>query len=92
MDRFIQEQLAGDEMIQPALGNLSADAMEKLIATGFLRMAPDGTASPGVDVKAAKNQVISDTIKIISSSFLGLTVGCAMSQPSLRPHFANRLL
>src|SRR5205809_1168029 len=40
-------------------------------------MAPDGTADGGVDQTAARNDVIADTIKIVSSSLLGLTVGCA---------------
>jgi mono/diheme cytochrome c family protein len=76
-DRFIQEQLAGDEMVRPPYPNLPPEELDKLIATGFLRMAPDGSASPGVDQKMARNQVVSDTIKIVSTSLLGLSVGCA---------------
>jgi Protein of unknown function (DUF1549)/Protein of unknown function (DUF1553)/Planctomycete cytochrome C len=81
-DQFIQEQLAGDEMVPPEIissgyRNLSPDSIEKLIATGFLRMAPDGTASRGVDQNLARNQVLADTIKIVSTSLIGLTVGCA---------------
>jgi hypothetical protein len=75
-DLFIQEQLAGDEMVRPPYENLTPEAIEKLTATGFLRMAPDGTAA-GVDQAVARNQVIADTIKIVSTSLLGLTVGCA---------------
>jgi hypothetical protein len=51
--------------------------MEKLVATGFLRMGPDGTATAGVDQETARNQVMADTIKIVSTSLLGLSVGCA---------------
>ncbi|MBT6155596.1 MAG: DUF1553 domain-containing protein [Planctomycetaceae bacterium] len=76
-DQFIQEQLAGDEMVPHPHKNLSADAVEKLTATGFLRMAPDGTASGGIDQPVARNQVIADTMQIIGSSLLGLTVNCA---------------
>ena len=76
-NQFIVEQLAGDELVKPPLGNLKPEDVEKLVATGFLRMAPDGTATPGTDPKLARNQVVADTIKIVSSSFLGLTVGCA---------------
>jgi mono/diheme cytochrome c family protein len=76
-DRFIIEQLAGDELVKPPYANLEQEDVEKLVATGFLRMAPDGTATPGTDPKAARNGVVADTIKIVSSSFLGLTVGCA---------------
>ncbi len=76
-DRFIQEQLAGDEMVKPPYEKLPPEELNKLIATGFLRMAPDGTASPGVDQKVASNQHIADTIQIVSSSLLGLTIQCA---------------
>jgi hypothetical protein len=75
-DLFIQEQLAGDEMVRAPRTNLSPEAIEKLTATGFLRMAPDGTGS-GVDQAVARNQVIADTLKIVSTSMLGLTVACA---------------
>ena len=76
-DQFIREQLAGDELIGRDLKNLNAAEQELLIATGFLRMAPDGTATGSTNDKVAKNQVIAETIKIVSSSFLGLTIGCA---------------
>ncbi len=74
---FIQEQLAGDEMAPPETGDLSPRKIEQLTATGFLRMAPDGTGSGGIDQDVARNGVVADTIKIVSSSLLGLTVGCA---------------
>ncbi len=75
-DRFITEQLAGDELIgYPKESELKADEIDKLTATGFLRMAPDGTASTKDNV--AKNAVITETVKIVSSSLLGMTVGCA---------------
>ena len=76
-DQFIQEQLAGDEMLTPPYKNLTPDQAEKLIATGFLRMAADGTGNGGVDKKAASNQVVADTVQIVSTALLGLTVGCA---------------
>lgn len=76
-DQFITEQLAGDELVKPPLKNLSADAIEKLTATGFLRMAPDGTGSGGVEPNQARNDVVANTIKIVTTSFLGLSVGCA---------------
>ncbi len=76
-DQFIREQLAGDEMVPAPFRNLSAEAIEKLTATGFLRMAPDPTAASEIDQNVARNEVIADTIKIVSTSLLGLTVGCA---------------
>jgi hypothetical protein len=79
---FITEQLAGDELARVTQENAVAKAVdsrvqELLTATGFLRMAPDGTADEVPDQNAARNQVIAETIKVVSSSLLGLTVGCA---------------
>jgi hypothetical protein len=76
-DRFIQEQLAGDELIGRPLTNLAPQEVEELVATGFLRMAPDGTGSRQAEQGLARNQVIVDTLKIVSTTLLGLTVGCA---------------
>ncbi len=76
-DEFIREQLAGDEMVPLPYKNLKPDQIDKLAATGFLRMAPDGTASGEVEQKVARNHVVADTLKIVSTSLLGLTVGCA---------------
>ncbi len=76
-DRFIHEQLAGDELVTPPYNNLTPEGVEKLVATGFLRMAPDGTGSGGIDLPLARNQVVAETIKVVSTSLLGLTVGCA---------------
>jgi hypothetical protein len=79
---FIQEQLAGDELA----GVTEENAVEKardsrvrelLEATGFLRAAPDGTADEIPDQKLARNSTVAETIKIVSSSLLGMTVGCA---------------
>ncbi len=76
-DQFIREQLAGDEMVKPPYKNLNEEQQSKLIATGFLRMAPDGTGSKPDDQNVARNQVVADTLQIVSSSLLGLTVSCA---------------
>lgn len=74
---FIVEQLAGDELVPLPYQNLSDDAAEKLIATGFLRMGPDGTSDGSADQNVARNDVIAEAIKIMSTSLLGMTVGCA---------------
>ena len=76
-DEFVREQLAGDEMVPPPSPNLTPEQIEKLTATGFLRMVPDGTATEKAELDAAKNAVVSETLKVVSSSLLGLTVGCA---------------
>lgn len=75
-DRFILEQLAGDELAGPQKGDLTPEQIELLTATGFLRMAADGTGS-GADNPEGRNQVITDTLRIVSTSLLGLSVHCA---------------
>ena len=55
-----------------------ANLREWSIATGFLRTGADGTATPALsDPDAVRNQVVADTLKIVSTSLLGLSVGCA---------------
>ena len=76
LNQFLVEQLAGDELVPLPWANLTPPQIELLTATGFLRMAVDGTNGAAVPAEAA-NQVVADTIKIVSTSLLGLTVGCA---------------
>ncbi|HND54158.1 MAG TPA: DUF1553 domain-containing protein, partial [Pirellulaceae bacterium] len=76
-NEFIVEQLAGDELLTPPYSNLTPEQADKLIATGFLRCGPDGTGDGGVDQAVARNDVMAETIKIVSTSLLGLSVGCA---------------
>lgn len=75
-DRFLQEQLAGDELAGPINGDMTPEQIELLTATGFVRMSADGTAS-GDNSPEARNQVVGDTIKIVTSSLLGVSVACA---------------
>ena len=77
LDQFLIEQLAGDELVTQPYANLNPEQTELLVATGFLRMAADPTASGQGEPDASRNQVVADTIKIVSSSLLGLSVGCA---------------
>ena len=81
-DRFIQEQLAGDEMVGTRHAEVSqviheAGAAAKLAATGFLRMGPDATGGEVADAGLARNQVMAETLKTVTTALLGLTVGCA---------------
>lgn len=83
-NQFLREQLAGDELVALKYGDKShsilptgTQALETLTATGFLRMAPDGTASTDADIPVEANQHIADTLQIVSTSLLGLTVQCA---------------
>ena len=74
-DQFIREQLAGDELVSGPYHALAPEDLDRVAATGFLRMGADGTASAS-DAELARNQVLAETIKIVSTSLLGLTVGC----------------
>src|SRR5262249_5139522 len=67
-DRFILEQIAGDE--------LDPKDPESQIATGFLRMGP--WEQTGMSVAAVTRQLfLDDVTNSVGVSFLGLTVGCA---------------
>lgn len=74
-NQFIIEQLAGDELAPKPWDELSLQARELLAATGFLRCGPDITAGGGAIAEA--EQTFTESIKIISSGLLGLSVGCA---------------
>jgi hypothetical protein len=76
VDRFIVEQLAGDELAGPQQGDWTSSQIELLTATGFLRMTADGTGS-GDNSPEAKNKTIADTIQVIGSSLLGSSLNCA---------------
>ena len=63
---FIVEQLAGDE--------LRPDDPEAIIATGFLRMGPWGTAM--VPQKEARQLYLDDLVHNVGQSFLSLPMRC----------------
>ncbi len=65
--RFIQEQIAGDEI---APGDQSV-----LVATGFLAGYPDNSNSR--DLVQRKYQITTDIVDTIGQAILGTTVGCA---------------
>ncbi|WP_245276413.1 DUF1549 and DUF1553 domain-containing protein [Methylocapsa aurea] len=65
--RFIQEQLAGDELVP---GN-----QDVLVATGFLTGYPDNYNSR--DLVQRKYQITTDITDTVGQAILGTTVGCA---------------
>lgn len=80
-DRFVQEQLAGDELVgwTPDLP-VTPEIFDALTATHFLRNGQDGTGeSDGNDdeVRADRYYTIEGTMQITASSLLGLTIQCA---------------
>ncbi|MBM3968194.1 MAG: DUF1549 domain-containing protein, partial [Planctomycetes bacterium] len=74
-DQFLLEQLAGDECIEGDPDSENERHVELMTATGFLRMAPDITATN--NGLHDRNQAVADMIKVVGSSVLGLSVGCA---------------
>ena len=56
---------------------LTAEQKELLAATGFLRTAVDGTHNYERDRPLERHQVLHDTVEIVASNLLGLTVQCA---------------
>ena len=78
-DRFLVEQIAGDELFnykqKPLL--LGPQDSERLTATGFLRMGPDGTYSVSQGFVTERLTVVADQLQILTSTVMGLTVGCA---------------
>ena len=77
-DRFITEQIAGDELIDHQdLKEATKETIDILASTGFLRMTPDGTYSPANGSLAERMTVIADEIHVLGSSVMGLTIGCA---------------
>lgn len=66
-DRFVREQLAGDELFP--------DDVDSQIATGYLRMWPD--ESNASVVALARQDALNDLTTNVGSVFLGLSVGCA---------------
>ncbi len=81
VDRFLTEQIAGDELVgYIAGGDVTPEMTEAMIATHFWRNAPDGSGeSDGnpLEVKVDQYAVLEGNMHLIGSAFLGLTLQCA---------------
>ena len=77
-DRFLLEQIAGDELADHGRAAvITQDMMDNLVATGFLRLTPDPTSEGESGLIQDRISVISDEIQVFSSAVLGLTIQCA---------------
>jgi mono/diheme cytochrome c family protein len=77
-DRFITEQLAGDELYDwRRAKRLTPRMREALIATGYLRTARDMTHEDVGVIPQNFFGILHDTIEIVGTGLLGLTVNCA---------------
>jgi len=65
--RFVQEQIAGDELFP--------EDTEAIVATGFNRMWPD--ESNASNILLARQDALNDLTANVGDVFLGLSMGCA---------------
>ena len=66
-DRFVRQQLAGDE--------LEPDNPDAIVATGYCRLYPDEFNA--ADVRQRRQEILDDVTDTTGLAFLGLTIGCA---------------
>jgi hypothetical protein len=77
-DRFLLEQIAGDELADYAHApEITQELEDNLVATGFLRMAPDPTWANPTNFIPDRLDVIADEVDILGSGVMGLTLKCA---------------
>ena len=77
-DQFVMLQLAGDQMTDWKMGEkLSPDAVEKLTATGFLRLTPDGTDNQSIYEIDKQYDALHAAVEVPMKAVMGLSLGCA---------------
>jgi hypothetical protein len=77
-DRFLTEQIAGDELVDwRHAKKFTPEIRELLEATGFLRTAADDTDNNELNIALIRYRVLQLTIQNLTSNVLGLTVACA---------------
>jgi len=69
LDRFLTEQIAGDE--------ISPDDRDCQIASAFHRLGPVRRNAGNPEIALSRNEVLTDRTDILGTAILGLTVGCA---------------
>src|SRR5439155_17390696 len=68
-DRFIREQIAGDEMFP--------GDKEALIATGYLRAGSEHLVAGNIDPEESRQEVLTEIATNVGQTFLGMTINCA---------------
>lgn len=68
-DRFVVEQVAGDEV--------APNDPESLTASIFHRLGPVRRNAGNPEIALSRNEVLTERTDVIGSTFLGLTLGCA---------------
>ena len=84
-DRFIKEQIAGDEMFP--------GSKEALIATGYLRAGSEHLVSGNIDPEESRQEVLTEIATNVGQTFLGHDGQLrALPQSQVRSHSAGRFL
>jgi len=68
-DRFMEEQIAGDEMFP---GDKKA-----LIAAGYARAGSEHVVSGNIDPDVSRQEVLTEIATSVGQTFLGMTINCA---------------
>src|SRR6185437_12346943 len=68
-DRFVEEQLAGDE--------IASKEDETLIAAGFNRLGPLRKNAGNQMVASSRNEQLTEMTNIVGAGLLGVTLGCS---------------
>ncbi|HEU4752579.1 MAG TPA: PSD1 and planctomycete cytochrome C domain-containing protein, partial [Armatimonadota bacterium] len=68
-DRFLMEQVAGDE--------LAPDDFDARVATGFLRAGPQHVVGGNQDTAVNRQEWLTEAVSSVGNAVLGLTIGCA---------------
>src|SRR5262249_39262426 len=68
-DRFITEQIAGDE--------LDPNSFEMRVATGFLRAGPQHVVAGNQDLAVNRQEWLTEVMFGVGNGVMGLTVSCA---------------
>ena len=77
-DQFLVEQIAGDELFDyKKIKEPTAQQLDYLVATGFLRMTPDPTNSHDVNFVPERLDTVAGVLEMMGSTLMGLTLGCA---------------
>lgn len=77
-DRFLTEQLAGDELAPWRGAREMTPALQAaLVPTGFLRLAMDDTDEDEINTPRERHDTLQRTGEIVAANLLGLTMQCA---------------
>jgi len=74
-DRFVREQLAGDELLDAPPRTVAEQ--DALLATGYLRLGPHDNAAKLFDEQdRSRAELLADLTETTATAFLGLTFSC----------------